>query len=253
VGSRHHDGACNSTGSGTVLSSTYDEADRATKSGYAFDAFGRITQVPAEDASDQQMTLTYFENDRLDSVTAGGVTSALSIDPLNRVRVLQAGSSLQTHHYHLDADVPAWISEDAAGATWTRNAVGPNGLLVAVTDQAGDATLQVTNLHEDVVATVDDDPTSLGLVAAQDFTEFGVPRSPGTNRYGWTGGYQRSTEATTGSIFVGARVYLLSLGRLLQVDPIIGGSANASISMARAASCTLEHVSELYELLRPAR
>jgi RHS repeat-associated protein len=212
-------GDCNSTGSGTTRAWTYDEADRVTVSGYSFDAFGRITQVPAADAGGSQMTLGYHANDRVGTLTASGITDTVTIDPTNRIRTLQIPSATQTWHYTADTDSPSWIAENAAGSTWSRNVAGPAGRLVAVADQSDTAVLQLTNLHGDVVATASTSGTANSLLSAADQTEFGVPRSPSTSRYGWLGGYERATDPATGSILMGARVYVPIIGRFLQPDP----------------------------------
>jgi RHS repeat-associated protein len=52
------------------------------------------------------------------------------------------------------------------------------------------------------------------------------PRPSQASRYGYLGGKQRSTELASGAIAMGARSYLPTIGRFLQVDPVNGGSAN---------------------------
>jgi RHS repeat-associated protein len=220
-------GACNSNGAGAISSWTYDVADRVTNAGYQFDAFGRVTQVPASDAGAQQVSLTNHANDRVRSLTANGITNTVTIDPVKRVRQTSSGSVTQTWHYALDADSPTWIAESSGGLLWTRNVLGPGGTLAAIVDQASSVVLQITNLHGDVVATASGDPAATALASVADQTEFGVPRQASSSRYSWLGGYQRATEPTSGMILMGARVYAPGVGRFLQVDPVPCGSANA--------------------------
>jgi RHS repeat-associated protein len=218
-------GECNSTGSGTVVSSTYDEADRATKSGYTFDAFGRITQVPAVDAGGSQTTLSYHVNDRVRSLSISGASDTVSIDPMNRTRILTTPSATQTWHYAGDSDSPTWIAENTSETTWSRYVAGPTKLMVAAVDQAGTALLHLTNLHGDVVATASTSATATSLASAGDQTEFGIPRTS-SGRHGWLGGYGRAKDSATATLLMGARVYLPTIGRFLQVDPVVGGAAN---------------------------
>jgi RHS repeat-associated protein len=222
------DGTCSSNG-GTQVSSTYDEADRATKSGYTFDAFGRITQVPAADSDGTNaLSLTYFANDHVATLTKAGVTDSVSTDPTNRIRQLAATSATQTWHYLTDIDSPAWIAENAAGTQWTRNILGANAQLGATADQTGTAVLQLTDLRGSVIATASASPTAPSLLTTADQTEFGGARAGQTApRFGWLGGDLRSSDPATGALLMGVRAFLPSVGRFLQVDPIDGGSANA--------------------------
>jgi RHS repeat-associated protein len=218
-------GSCNTTASGTVQSSSYDAADRVTTTGYTFDSMGRITTVPAVDNGGQQpASLTYFVNGMVSSLAENGTTDTMSLDPISRVR--QVASTLtKTYHYANDGDSPVWIAENAGGTTWTRNLVGPTGL-IAIADQTNSAMLQLTNLHGDVVADATTSSAATSLTDTYEQTEYGQPRS-GSPRYGWLGSFQRERDATTGVVSMGARVYNPYTGRFLQADPVPGGSANA--------------------------
>jgi RHS repeat-associated protein len=210
-----------------VRSWTYDQADRVTNSGYSFDAFGRITQVPAADAGGSQMSLSYHANDRVRSRAASGNTDTITIDPLNRVQTMTTPSATHTWHFADDADSPVWVGESADASSWSRNITGPSGILAAVADQSGDVVLQLTNLHGDIIATASPSGSADALLSIGDQTEFGESRAPSTARYGWLGGYQRAVDPATGLLLMGARVYAPTVGRFLQVDPVPGGSANA--------------------------
>lgn len=222
-------GACPAT-SGTPTSTethTYDVADRITDAGYVHDAFGRITALPGG------QTNAYFANDLIASQQLGDSRQAWTLDGKLRqrgwtVETLVGGVWTQTasklNHYGDDTDVPRWIVEDSGTGGITRNVVGPDTDLAATTTAAGAVKVQLTNLHGDVVVSVD---TTLTAPEIYEWDEFGVATAGYAQRYGWLGGKQRSAEALGGTILMGARLYLPVLGRFLQVDPEEGGSATA--------------------------
>jgi RHS repeat-associated protein len=99
--------------------------------------------------------------------------------------------------------------------------------LTASQTDAGVVTLQLANLHGDIVATVNDDTSVTGVSSYQENAEFGTPRATQTTRYGWLGTNMRSTDTLGGLVLMGVRVYNPISGRFLSTDPVSGGSANA--------------------------
>jgi RHS repeat-associated protein len=105
--------------------------------------------------------------------------------------------------------------------------LSPAGELAATTEQTGNTTLQLTNLHGDAVISLPLDPAQ--VPAVREFDEFGIPRAgdqPAT-RYGWLGARQRSSETPSGNLLMGVRLYDPTAGRFLSNDPVPGGSATA--------------------------
>ncbi|MFI7423707.1 RHS repeat-associated core domain-containing protein [Nonomuraea sp. NPDC049684] len=226
------DGACSTATTPSTQSSSFDAADRITDSGYAYDAFGRTTQVPAQQVSGTTaVSAEYFSSDRLAKLTQGQQTSTYTLDPEGRVRsvVTSGGATPGTvgYHYASGADTPAWISE--ANGSWTRNISAFNGL-AAIQRSDGSSVLQLANLHGDIVATSDAATTATGVQAYFEQTEYGAPRAENSSnpgRYGWLGKAQPATDAMGGLIHMGVRLYNPATSRFLQTDPIAGGSANA--------------------------
>lgn len=217
---------CQTSSVTSTVNSTYDAADRITTSGTVYDALGRTTTVPDGDAQDSgALTVGYYTNDLLRSIAiAGGVkTYTLDVDA-QRARSWSDGTTTRTNHYDGDGDNPSWTQESPTA--WTRNIGGLGGDLGAIYDSATSvATLQLTNLHGDVVATVPS--TSTVLSATMESTEFGAPRGPTGTRYTWLGGKQRAADTPGGLTIMGVRLYNPTTGRFLQVDPVYGGNTNA--------------------------
>lgn len=226
-------GQCSTSTSAQTEQYTYDTMDRITNAGYSYDDWGRTTRVPASHVyGSSDLSVGYFTNDLIASITQAGDTSTFTLDPSGRVKTLtktggpQAGTI--TQHYAGSEDSPAWITE--ADGSWTRNIIAFSGLN-AYHKSDGSSTLLLANLHGDVVAEADNSPSATGILRYTENTEYGVKRGNDSDddgaRYSWLGSKQRSSDAPAGLILMGVRVYNPVTGRFLQVDPMPGGSANA--------------------------
>jgi RHS repeat-associated protein len=221
------DATCQTSSVTSTVNSTYDTADRITTTGTVYDTLGRTTTVPDGDALDSgALTVGYYGNDLVRSIAiAGGASKTYTLDvDAQRVRSWLDGAVTHTNHYDGDGDNPAWTQESATA--WTRPIGGIAGDLAAIYDSAtAAATLQLTNLHGDVVATTS--TSSTALASTGESTEFGVPRGATGTRYGWLGGKQRAADTYGGIVLMGVRLYNPATGRFAQVDPVYGGSANS--------------------------
>ncbi len=211
-------------------SSTWQLSGAQTGEKLGFTASGPV-------ANEGELTTSYYVNNLTRSQGQGGVTNTYGLDASfrQRERITISGSEEDTEIYHYAGglDSPAWVEEvNGAEATWTRSIPAMGGSLGAIETDTGEVTLQLVNIHGDVVATAEDKPEAAAVLSTQRFDEFGNPLQSGSlaggsAEYGWLGGKKRRTQLSSGVIQMGVRSYVPTLGRFLSPDPIKGGSANA--------------------------
>jgi RHS repeat-associated protein len=218
-------GACQDS-TGTATSETYDSADRSINVGYIYDTQGDITTTPSADAGGAgNLTAAYYANGMLASQTQNGSTMTWALDPtLGRFAADTQNGVTYTDHYIGGGNDPAWTS--GSDGSWTRNVTDFNGNLAAQVIASG-VTLELPDLHGDIMATATTSPSASGPTGIYVYTEFGTPETGTPGAYGWLGADQISSNALGGEMLMGARAYNTNTGRFSQTDPIAAGSANA--------------------------
>ncbi len=192
------------------------------RTGYVYDAHGNITSFTRTGVG--VVSFSYDEYDHATVINDGMTKTEEWLAPSGRVlhrKVTTVSSGTVTENvvfgYSGGGDSPAW-SQPAAGGTVT-SFVG--GAVIV----GSSVTFNATNVHGDVIGTVDAAGVMSLVVTADEFGRGGTPPS---SRFGWLGGSARFTAAPAlGIVRMGVRLYDPEIGRFLAADPVIGGSCNA--------------------------
>jgi RHS repeat-associated protein len=215
------DGSCAASG-GSTTTATFDGADRAINTGYAYDDHRNTISTPAADTpTNTTLTATYYTNDRTRTLTAGGDTRTFELDPSARLRSwTDSGDGItRTLHYTGDTDSLAWTTTNSSGTAWSRQAQLFGGVAAVVDHSSGGSatiSLQLVDMHGSVVATAATGSTT--YTGGLETDEYGRPRSGTPAALAYLGGKSRQTDTLTGLSLFGLRDYNSTTGRFLAGD-----------------------------------
>jgi streptogramin lyase len=212
------EGKCATEG-GTVEKHTYDEANRLTDAGIAYDSFGNVTKLPAADAEGHELTSTFYVDNAVATQSQNGVSSSYYLDPEGRVRETVSGVNTTISHYDSTGEAVAWTSEGVGKSK--RNIPGIDGTLAATQTNSETPVMQLHDLQGDVVATIGDKAGETKLLSTYNSTEFGVPnagKAPPT--FAWLGAGDVASALPSGVITYGATSYVPQTGRALQSEQV---------------------------------
>lgn len=229
----------------------YDYADRLTSSSdplannAQYDSHGNMTRLGS---GSTPLRMYYDSSDRnwgFEQYDSGGNGTAAyySRDVQGRINY-RATSSIANSNWTTTDEKWYGFSGNSDAPSIVRNAAWnvvekylslPGGVLMTVRPpQSGNANkvYSLPNLHGSIMATTDALGTLTGTFRYDPFGNKVSSTLPDNTTagsvLGWAGKFEKITEAnlTLTPIQMGARVYLPTIGRFAQVDPIPGGNAN---------------------------
>ena len=125
-----------------------------------------------------------------------------------------AATATTISHYDGHGSTPAWTIT-GAGVT-TRNITGIGGGIAAIETGGKEPTLQISNLHGDIVGTAPDNSEATQPKLTSEPTAFGVPTSAENSSHSWLGSGGLQIEFTSGVASTGGGAYIPQVGLYLE-------------------------------------
>jgi RHS repeat-associated protein len=224
------------TKNGATTTYCYDNADRLIASSDAkvdaptYDSHGNTTQLGTSPVT----SFAYDSSDRNSSITEGSKSVTYTRDVQNRIitRVLVNGSTTTNKYGFTGTGDSPDLLLDGSGNVVERYLQLPGGVLY--TKRSSTTVFSLPDVHGDIMATTDASGAQIGTFTYDPFGN-AVSSSPDntatSSTYSWVGKHEKDTETAFAltPTEMGARVYLSTLGRFLQVDPLDGGTPNTYV------------------------
>jgi hypothetical protein len=183
-----------------------------------------VFTLPAPDTGGHELTSTYYLDGQISSQAQAGETLEYKLDPEGRTRETLTteqggdGSANTVTHFDGPGDAIAWTSEGEHA--WTRNIPGVQGEIAAIQTNSG-ITLELHDLHGDIVGTASNSETASGLLTKYNSTALGEPSNgEATPKVAWLGEIGAVSELGGGAVTQDGVTYVPQLGHALQTQPI---------------------------------
>jgi streptogramin lyase len=210
-------GACQAEG-GSTEGHNYDEGNRLTDPGIAYDPYGNVTKLPAADAEGHELTSSYYVDNAVATQTQSGITNEYKLDPEGRTRELVSGSTKTIDHYDGPGETIAWSE---SSEKQLRNIAGIDGTLLATQTNGETPVLQLHDLQGDVVATIGDKAGETKLLSSYAGSEFGVPKAgKAPPKLAFLGALGAESSFSSGVITYGATSYVPQIAQALQSEAV---------------------------------
>ncbi|MFZ2049370.1 MAG: DUF6531 domain-containing protein [Solirubrobacteraceae bacterium] len=253
------EGHCATEG-GEETAHAYDPANRLTDTGTTYDQLGDITKLPAIDAGGSAVESEFYVDGQAAGQRQAETTNHYLLDPEGRTSetVTETGTEI-THtvsHYAGPGGLSDWTINTTTGS-WTQQIGGFSGMVAVQESGQPEATLQLSDLQGNIVATAAVNSETAKLLSQERSTEYGVPiSSKPADKYSWLGASGLSATTSTGAVVQDGSTYIPQIGRPLQTEitspPIPDNKASAYVSptlswVAEGAAAAAAKQTLLYE------